>query len=97
MALHAPGSQLCVERRLSETSAASTGIDRLAHMSIGSMDPLPAGGAHERVIVQRRDDGNAAFASDSREIEREIQQVVHVQNVRLGRIQDVLELPVEAR
>ena len=61
----------------------SASID-VADVRFGHVHPLPAGRADERVVVQRRDDRDPALARQPRQVEREIQQVVHVQDV--GRV-----------
>src|SRR5204863_1113968 len=69
---------LSVERRLAKAPRAPFGLDDVADVLLGTMNPLPARCAHERVVMQRRDDGNAAGARDRRQVERQIQQVVNM-------------------
>ena len=41
----------------------------------------PAGGAHERVVVERCGHGYAQLSGDRRQVKRQVQQIVHVQHV----------------
>ena len=86
---HLPG-----ERRLLETPGTSFGINGGADVSVGHMDPLPARGADERVIVQRRNGSSSAFFRQPRQIERQVQQVVNVQHVGRGGIEHMPKLRV---
>ena len=53
------------------------------------MDPLTARWTDERVVVQRRDDRDPAAPRELRQLEREVQQAVHVQDVGLYGAQDL--------
>ena len=53
---------------------------------------LPAGRTDQRVVVQRRNGRNPARASHSRQVEREIQQVVYVKDLRPRGIENVSQL-----
>ena len=65
------------------------GIDDVADVPIGAMDPLPARWAHERVVVQGGHHGNPLRMRQRRQVEREIQQIVDVDDVRLHGAQDI--------
>ena len=47
------------------------------------MDSLSARGAHQGVVVQRRDDRHALRASQRGKVERQIEEAVHVKHIRL--------------
>src|SRR5258705_11715205 len=59
------------------------------------MDALATGGADERVVVQRGDDGDATLLRHSWQVEREIEQVMYVQDVRTRGVQHVPQLCVD--
>ena len=66
-------------------------------MALGAVDPLAAGRAHQRVIVQCRNHRNAARPGHDGQIEREVEQVVDVHDVRPHCMKHVLELFVDHR
>ena len=60
------------------------------------MNALTSGWTDQCVIVQRSDHRDPALPGDPWQIERQVQQVVHVQDVRGGRVEDVPQLRVDA-
>ena len=59
------------------------------------MDALSSGRADQRVIVQRRDGGDSTLLRDTRQIEREVQQIVDVQDIGAGRVEHVAKLRID--
>src|SRR5262245_36171733 len=72
-----------MEWRFREATRTSGRVDLVAHVPIATMDTLATRGAHERVIVQSCDNWNAMLPGERRQLERQIQKIVHVQDVRL--------------
>ena len=64
-------------------------------MRFRGVDALATGRADERVVVQRGDDGDAKLLRHPCHIEREIDQVMYVQDVRTRRVQHVPQLGVD--
>ena len=87
----AADGNLRVEGRLPEAARAPLRVDRVAHVLFRLMNPLPAGRTDQRVVVQRGDDGSALRARHRRQVEREVQQIVHVHDVGLDGAQHVIE------
>ena len=83
--------------RVGKTAGTPGRVDHMADMPLGSMDALSPGGAHERVVVQRGDDRNAAGLSQRRQFECQVQQAVHVHDVGLNRLEYVSNLLAHRR
>ena len=67
-------------------------VDLVTDVRLRDVDALPAGRADQRVVVQRRNGRNPARASHSRQVEREIQQVVDVKDLRPRGLEHVNQL-----
>jgi hypothetical protein len=83
-----PAAQLGPERRFGEAARTAIGIDCGANVLLGPMEPLSAGNADHRVIVKRDDGGNAALARQPRQVQRQIQQAVDVDDIRTDRVEE---------
>ena len=59
------------------------------------MDALPARGADRREVVERRDDGGAPRVCQGGKLERQVEDVVDVDDVGLGRPDHVVERGTE--
>ncbi len=60
-------------------------------MALGTVDALSAGRAHDREVVERGHRRRAVGVRERRQVEREIEQVVHVHHVGRGGAQHVVE------
>jgi hypothetical protein len=88
---------LVVKRRLAEAAHTPFGIDDRADVSLLAMKSLPARWTYQAVVMQRGDDGGTAAARQGRQIERQVQQVVDMNDVGLNGAQHVLETPIDDR
>jgi hypothetical protein len=59
------------------------------------VNPLTARGAHQRVVVKRCDRWDRALTREHRQIERQVEQVVHVQHIRPDDVEGVCELRID--
>ena len=60
------------------------------------MHALTSGRTHERVVVQSGNRSDAALLRNPWQVEREIEQVVHVQHVRGRRVEHVAKLRIDS-
>jgi hypothetical protein len=90
-AKHSPVRHLREERRLGETPRAALRFDRVADVVFRLVDALAARRTDEGVVVQCRDDRDPAAPGEGGQIERQVEQAVDVQDVRIGGFEHLLE------